>query len=74
MFRDLVGANMLTTGATVEEVAARLWHMDPYSTTVKYYIGGYNASDAVAALEDVLAALAAYKRPISHFNSQVPDS
>jgi hypothetical protein len=58
LFRDLVGANMLASGATVEEVAARLWQIDP-NTTVRYYIGGYNSSDAVAALEDELAALAA---------------
>jgi hypothetical protein len=35
-FRDLVAAQMLANGATVEEVAARLWHLDPIGTTVRY--------------------------------------
>ena len=59
LFRDLVSAHMLASGATLDEVSECLWHLDPYSTTVRYYIGGYNASDAVVALEDELAALAA---------------
>jgi Phage integrase family len=58
-FRDMVAAQMLSTGATVDEVAERLWHLDPYSTTIRYYIGGFNTSDAVVALEDELVALAA---------------
>jgi hypothetical protein len=58
-FRDLVAAHMLANGATVDEVAERLWHLDPYSTTVRYYIGGFNCSDGVVALEDEVVALAA---------------
>lgn len=58
-FRDLVAAHMLANGATVDEVADRLWHLDPYGTTVRYYVGGFNASDGVVALEDEVAALAA---------------
>jgi hypothetical protein len=57
-FRDLVAARMLEDGASIDEVAAILWHLDPYSTTVRYYVGGYNASDGVVALEDEFAALA----------------
>jgi hypothetical protein len=58
-FRDLVAAHMLANGATVDEVADRLWHLDPYGTTVRYYVGGFNASDGVVALEDEVGALAA---------------
>lgn len=56
-FRDIVAAQMLSDGATVEEVATRLWQLDPYSTTARYYIGGLNTSEAVAALEDELSTL-----------------
>jgi hypothetical protein len=59
LFRDLVGAQMLATGATIEEVADCLAQLDPYRTTARFYVGGYNASHGVAALEDELAALGA---------------
>jgi hypothetical protein len=59
LFRDLVGAHMLATGATVEEVANCLAQLDPYRTTARFYVGGYNASHGIAALEDELATLAA---------------
>jgi hypothetical protein len=59
LFRDLVSAHMLSTGSSLDEVAERLWHLDPNTTTVRYYIGCYNASDAVLALEDELPALVA---------------
>jgi site-specific recombinase XerC len=58
-FRDLVAAHMLEGGASVDQVAALLWHLDTSSTTVRYYIGGYNTSHAAAELEDALPALAA---------------
>jgi hypothetical protein len=58
-FRDLVGAHMLASGATVEEVAERLWNLDPYSTTAQHYVGAFDASDGVSALEDELAELTA---------------
>jgi hypothetical protein len=59
LFRDLVAARMLASGATVDEVADRLWHLDLHSTTVRFYLGGFNASDGVVALEDEFAAQAA---------------
>lgn len=58
-FRDLVAAHMLATGATVEEIAGCLWHVDPFSctTTARYYIAGFNASHGTVALEDEIANL-----------------
>ena len=58
-FRDLVAAQMLADGARIDQVAAVLWHLDTSSTTVRYYIGGYNTSHAAVELEDELPALAA---------------
>ena len=58
-FRDLVAAQMLEGGASVDQVAALLWHLNTSSTTVRYYIGGYNTSHAAAELEVALPALAA---------------
>jgi hypothetical protein len=57
LFRDLVSAHMLANGATLEDVATCLWHLDPYSTTVRHYVSGFNASNAVSAMEDELYAL-----------------
>jgi hypothetical protein len=57
LFRDLVAAHMLATGANFEDVATCLWHLDPYSTTVRYYVSGFNASYGVGALEDELDTL-----------------
>jgi hypothetical protein len=48
---------MLANGATLEDVATCLWHLDPYSTTVRHYVSGFNASNAVSAMEDELYAL-----------------
>ena len=59
-FRDLVDAHMLSAQggyANIEDVAARLWNVDPYSTTARHYIGAFDASDGVSALEDELAEL-----------------
>jgi len=58
-FRDIVAAHMLSTGATMEEIAACLWHVDPFSgsTAARYYIAGFNASHGAAALEDEVADL-----------------
>jgi hypothetical protein len=56
-FRDLVGAQLLAAGADVEDAAARLWHLPPYTTTMRFYTGGFNTSDSVAPLEDELAEL-----------------
>jgi hypothetical protein len=57
LFRDLVAAHMLATGASLEDVAECLWHLDPYSTTVRYYVSGFNTSSGVSPLEDVIDAL-----------------
>jgi hypothetical protein len=58
-FRDLYAAHMLSAGATVEEIATSLWHIDPFacSTTVRYYTAGFNASHGAVALEDEIAIL-----------------
>ncbi len=58
-FRDLFAAHMLFSGASVEEIANCLWHVDPFScsTTVRYYIAGYNASHGTVALEEEIAHL-----------------
>ncbi len=56
-FRDIVGAQLLGAGADVEDAAARLWHLPPYTTTIQFYTGGFNTSDSVAPLEDELAEL-----------------
>jgi hypothetical protein len=56
-FRDLVGAQLLAAGTDVEDVAARLWHLPPYTTTMRFCIGGFNTSDSVAPLEDELTEL-----------------
>lgn len=59
-FRDLVGAYMLSAqggAASIEDVAERLWNLDPYSTTARHYVGAFDASDGVIALEDELAEL-----------------
>ena len=57
-FRDLVAAQMITVGADVEEVSAILWHIGPYSrTTPRFYMGGFNTSSSVGALEDEITAL-----------------
>jgi len=59
-FRDLVGAHMLSAEggyANIEEVAARLWNLDPYSTTAQHYVGSFDSSDGVIALEDALEEL-----------------
>ena len=61
-FRDLVGAHMLSAQggfATIEDVAERLWQLDPYSTTARHYVGAFDASDGMIALEDELAELSA---------------
>jgi len=57
LFRDIVTAHMLATGATLEDVAMCLWHLDPYSTTVRHYVSGFNSSNAVGDMEDELDAL-----------------
>lgn len=59
LFRDLVGAHMLASGSTLEEVADRLAQLDPYRTTARFYVGGYNTSHAVSALEDEINQLVA---------------
>ena len=57
-FRDLVSAHLIAVGADVEEVSAVLWHIGPYSrTTPRFYIGGFNTSDSVGALEDEIETL-----------------
>ena len=43
--------------ANIEEVAARLWNLDPYSTTAQHYVGSFDSSDGVIALEDALEEL-----------------
>ena len=59
-FRDLVSAQMLENGASIDKISALLWHLSTSSTTtVRYYIGGFNSSHATAELEDELPDLAA---------------
>jgi hypothetical protein len=57
LFRDLVAAHMLANGANLEEAATRLWQLDPYTTTARHYVAGYNTSDAMIVLEDELTVL-----------------
>jgi site-specific recombinase XerD len=57
LFRDLVAAHMLATRASLEDVAECLWHLDPYSTTMRYYVSGFNTSNGVGPLEDELDTL-----------------
>jgi hypothetical protein len=72
LFRDLAAAQMLATGASLEDVAACLWHLDPV-TTETFYTSGFNSSNGVGPLEDELDALQLRYPPLTT-NRQMPDS